>query len=275
MRRENARTSRNMKLILSCLLLKFNVHANTSNQTFNIHPLSISFNPPADAHVSLALISAQSAEKEPSNSRNSFIIALLTFQAIILLMVLQLKGSNKRMKKRLDDIQNKQSHSEMKHLNNNDSKLNEIIHELARIHSNFDAIQMKISQLREQLTQSPAPDLGEHVLSDLAVKNLARLISLKIINEESWREFKQLFSQSFPAYYDFLTKTFKEELTEGDLRLIMLLKLQYDYNEMGECLGISCESARIAVYRLKKKFAFNGNASELNQMFLNRFKTQQ
>ncbi len=87
---------------------------------------------------------------------------------------------------------------------------------------------------------------------------LERIKKVRIINEENWMEFQQLFVQIYPDYYNFLHENFYRYLTEGEFRMILLLKLNFSNKEISLCLGITMETSRVAIYRLRKKLSAKG-----------------
>jgi DNA-binding CsgD family transcriptional regulator len=73
-----------------------------------------------------------------------------------------------------------------------------------------------------------------------------------ILTPEHWHEFKILFDNSYPGYYNRLTLKFNN-LTEGEARLMCLLKLNLTDNEMSNILGVNKNSVQQTRSRLKKK----------------------
>lgn len=93
-------------------------------------------------------------------------------------------------------------------------------------------------------------------LHDVAEKEkqekLEMLYQLKILTDDDWRQYQQLFRQVHPNFLSNLTDKYKD-LTEGDKRFLMLLKLGMDPKQMAQILGVSQSSIRVSRHRLKKK----------------------
>ena len=106
--------------------------------------------------------------------------------------------------------------------------------------------EVRISISRE-LPQNSDRDLG-----GIDASKMNRMITNKILTKEDWEEFKLLFHQVYPNFIS-LIKSSYPSLTAGDTRLLVLMKIGLDYSEMGRLLGISSESVRMSVYRLRKK----------------------
>jgi DNA-binding CsgD family transcriptional regulator len=83
-------------------------------------------------------------------------------------------------------------------------------------------------------------------------KSKNELLSRKILTTEDWAKFKSLFSQQFESFHNHV-RTNYPKLTESELRMLMLLKLNHSSNEISDILGISVSSVMTTRYRLRKK----------------------
>ena len=83
-------------------------------------------------------------------------------------------------------------------------------------------------------------------------EELGKLLSLKIISDKDWDDFKAHFENVFPGFIMKLRNT-HSNLTAGEQRLFLLTKLKFDSKEIANILGISMDSVRKSRYRLKKK----------------------
>lgn len=88
--------------------------------------------------------------------------------------------------------------------------------------------------------------------SEEQVEYYEKMRQMKILTDDDWYKFKELFESVHPSMKTFLIDN-SISLTEGELRILMLFKLKYDRRHMGDMLGIGSESIRKAIYRLKKK----------------------
>lgn len=90
--------------------------------------------------------------------------------------------------------------------------------------------------------------------ADLAKKiaGLNRIVENSYQLDREWEDFKIQFENVHPNFF----KNLKEqcpELTNGDLKLCALLKLNMNMKEAAKVLGISPESVKTSRYRLRKK----------------------
>ncbi len=70
--------------------------------------------------------------------------------------------------------------------------------------------------------------------------------------DQDWEDFKLRFENVHKGFFDKLHKKFPS-LTNNDLRLSVLVKMNFSIKELSEMFGISPESVKTARYRLKKK----------------------
>jgi DNA-binding NarL/FixJ family response regulator len=106
-----------------------------------------------------------------------------------------------------------------------------------------------ISEIREEL--STIRDFHNSNLNT-EIDIISELLTARILTEENWTDFKQKFKEVYP---DFITKTKVKfgKLTDTEIRLACLIKLNISNNDIGSMLGISPESVIKSKYRFKKK----------------------
>lgn len=83
-----------------------------------------------------------------------------------------------------------------------------------------------------------------------------RLQSFTLLTEEDWIEFKRLFEKCFPGFFDYFHKQFTD-ITNAEIRLAALIKLDLENLEMSKTLGISPDSVRKTNLRLRKKLGIS------------------
>ena len=69
---------------------------------------------------------------------------------------------------------------------------------------------------------------------------------------DTWKEFEARFVSVNKTFYEKLTRQFPR-LTQGDLKLCALVKLNFSSKEMAKLMGISVESVHTTRHRLRKK----------------------
>ncbi len=83
------------------------------------------------------------------------------------------------------------------------------------------------------------------------------LLKMKILTNEDWETFKSLFEEVNEGYIQSLQLEYPD-LTEGDKRQFLLMKLGFDKNTTAEMMGISVTGAKRARQRLSKKLGLVG-----------------
>ena len=83
-------------------------------------------------------------------------------------------------------------------------------------------------------------------------QNLQELLQRTILTEQDWAQFRALFEKVHP---DFIQeqKTLYPEITQAELRYLVLEKLQLNTQEMAQMLGVSDGTIRQTRFRLRKK----------------------
>jgi tetratricopeptide (TPR) repeat protein/DNA-binding CsgD family transcriptional regulator len=106
-----------------------------------------------------------------------------------------------------------------------------------------------VEKLENQLATIEVKD------NDAEAKRAARLTELrqmKILTEEDWRTFRQHFESVYRGFLDRLVDQYPD-LTKGERRMFVLVKLNLSTSEIADILGISSDSVKKARYRLRKK----------------------
>lgn len=88
-----------------------------------------------------------------------------------------------------------------------------------------------------------------------------KLQQFTLLTNDDWIAFKRLFDKIYPKFFPLLLEKNKD-LSNAEIRLSALLKLNLETAEIAGVLGISIDSVRKASLRLRKKFNFQ-NSDEL------------
>ena len=88
---------------------------------------------------------------------------------------------------------------------------------------------------------------------DLKPNELKKIVrSISVSNDHNWKEFETRFVAVNKGFYENMKNKFPK-LSQKDLKLCALIKLNFSCKEMAKLLGISVESAHTSRYRLRKK----------------------
>ncbi|WP_373707486.1 tetratricopeptide repeat protein [Kaistella sp.] len=78
------------------------------------------------------------------------------------------------------------------------------------------------------------------------------LLQSHLMTEENWRNFKNEFQREHLEFYDSLIENFPE-ITDSNLRIILLQKLGFTNSEISGLLGITIDAVKKSKQRLKRK----------------------
>lgn len=78
------------------------------------------------------------------------------------------------------------------------------------------------------------------------------LLEQKIFTDDGWDKFKKRFAAIYPDFFSRI-KQHSVPITEAEVRILVLMRLKLNGNEMASILGISPQSVRVCKMRLKKK----------------------
>lgn len=82
------------------------------------------------------------------------------------------------------------------------------------------------------------------------------LMEQKIFTDDGWNKFKKRFAEIYPDFFVKITHH-NIYITEAEIRLLVLMRLKLNGNDMANILGISPQSVRVCKMRLKKKLQVN------------------
>jgi DNA-directed RNA polymerase specialized sigma24 family protein len=83
-------------------------------------------------------------------------------------------------------------------------------------------------------------------------EELKVLLQSHLITEEKWQEFKLLIVKEFPNLLQDIQSRFPD-ITESNLRVIVLMKLGLNNKEVANVLGVTPDAIKKSMQRLKKK----------------------
>lgn len=126
--------------------------------------------------------------------------------------------------------------------------------------------------IKEQKVQSLLQTLKNLTTDDTLNVQGKRVIDidpykLRILTSDDWLNFKSIFESNFPGFINALRNRYPN-LSEGEERLFLLIKLNLSNTEIKNILGISEEGVKKAKFRLKKRIELTKGQS-LDDFILN------
>ncbi|MGF6850237.1 tetratricopeptide (TPR) repeat protein [Chitinophaga sp. W3I9] len=115
----------------------------------------------------------------------------------------------------------------------------------------LDVIQRNqfLDELRNTLSEMVQEDKRDQKKQ---LQQLVLKINQTVNHEKQWKEFTGIFEQVHQVFFDKLN-ALHSDLTNNDIKLLALHKMNMDSKDMATILGISPDSLRVARYRLRKK----------------------
>jgi len=114
----------------------------------------------------------------------------------------------------------------------------------------------QIKDLQQELDNIPFKDEQEKE----SIEKIIQLHNSRILTDEDWKSFRLIFEQIHPHFIKNLMSK-NTSISQGDLKLATLIKLNLSNPEISSILGISAESVRKNKYRFRKKINFNDDES--------------
>jgi hypothetical protein len=169
------------------------------------------------------------------------LIAVTILSVIVFIWILRLNIRKRRREKELSDLRRQQVQQE---LEVTESQLRGMLSNLMEKNSMIETLTAEIEQFNQGDNQQ---------YSEERMKMLDKLQSFTLLTDDDWLEFKNLFEKLNPNFFTKVLK-YSPDLTNAELRLITLIKLNLSNLEMSRTLGISPDSVRKTGLRLRKKW---------------------
>lgn len=171
-------------------------------------------------------------KQKAENEKWFFLISLMGALALAIAIVYGLRQKMKRNKIQREKLNGDLAFKE-KELTT---------HALHLAHKNEVLLDLK-SQLKELKSNSP---------NSRSYQKVINTINLDINNDSNWQQFRNYFED---VHKDFNSKVMQSypEVSNNDLRLMSLLKMNLSSKEIANILNISIEGVKKARYRLRKK----------------------
>lgn len=186
-------------------------------------------------------------------SANRWLTLALVLFAVIVITLLVIDGQRRkiRQEQQLHQTREELTNSELINTKNeldyNRNKLAIYMESLIRKNDAVQDLEERIKGFNEG-RNNDAPEARE-LFTELA--------DSRILTDEDWIQFKELFDKAYSGFTERLLVRFPN-LTDAEQRLILLTKLELSTKEMANILGVSPDSVKKGRYRLKRKIGLEG-----------------
>ncbi|MFK7952460.1 MAG: tetratricopeptide repeat protein [Ekhidna sp.] len=100
----------------------------------------------------------------------------------------------------------------------------------------------------QKIKKKPSEDIKSDLLG------VERIVKRHLQVDRDWEDFKLRFENLHSGFFDKLLSR-NSSLTNNDLKLSVLVKMNFSIKEIADMMGISAESVKTSRYRLKKKLS--------------------
>lgn len=192
--------------------------------------------------------------KEKKEKDEWIIITLFAFLGTVVIAFTMIVYQVVKRKKRDKEIMYLQQLRVEEELKNTEKQVHEILHNLSEKNQLIEELNGEIESIQEK-QQNQDNQIETNKLSE-------RLQSFVLLTEDDWIVFKKLFEKLNPGFFDYFTMNYPD-LTNAEIRLAALIKLNLSNIEMARTLGISIDSVRKTNLRLRKRLNIDEQADLL------------
>ncbi|MBF8455697.1 tetratricopeptide repeat protein [Kaistella sp. G5-32] len=190
------------------------------------------------------------ASTESELSKQSFIKNLIFVASGLLILLILFIIFNAKSREKLRQIQNDNKIKEYEKTKaSNERKL---AFASKTLDSQIDFLKEKNIQIQKLHLEIDKIKKSEVFSDDQDQRKLDNLLQSHLMTEENWRNFKNEFQREHSGFYDHLIQNFPE-ITDSNLRIILLQKLGFTNTEISGLLGITVDAVKKSKQRLKRK----------------------
>lgn len=173
--------------------------------------------------------------------------AIIAFFAILIALLIYF-NFKKRLKKRQLDYTQKVTSLENDKVEM-EKRLSEAHEDLSTQIEYLKNKNVQIKKLKSEIIT--VKESSSHYLEEKRGK-LNALLESHLMTESNWHIFKREFEKEHPDFYQMLLFEYKE-ITDSNMRILLLQKLNFSNTEIAELLGVTTEAIKKSKQRLRKK----------------------
>ncbi|WP_375559210.1 tetratricopeptide repeat protein [Bernardetia sp. OM2101] len=198
--------------------------------------------------------------EQATKTRNILFLIIAIITTIVLLLILQLQKTRyKRDIATKEREKENQKQIQLLELREKELQIQQYKEQLHRHTHNLLQKNLVLSELREELNSLKEFEDEEQKYKK---QKIEELINGRILTEEDWQNYKQIFSNVYPRFFEKLKNDFPK-ISKAEKRIATLLKLGLSQYDMATILGISEESARKGKYRLRQRLGVESDEATI------------
>lgn len=169
-------------------------------------------------------------DKRLKTTQRNFLIVIVLILMAVAIYIFYLQRKRFKQKRLIHEMQLQHNQKEL-------AMATEQLNEFAKTISEKNRL---VDELEKKLGSSPD------------IEMISRLRESTILTDEEWDHFRKLFEQVHKGYMIRLKEKLPD-LTQAEIRFMVLAKLKFNNKEMANALNISSQAIRTTWYRLRKK----------------------
>jgi DNA-binding CsgD family transcriptional regulator len=184
-------------------------------------------------------------QKQRNKELSYLLLLILGLVSLVALVVYYKKQLNKRKEANLL-LQQENSRRKLE-LEEANAFINQIKHGIVEKNKIIEELNEQIENLADITISSE--------MKEQKLEQLDQLKTSVVLTEDDWTQFKRTFEKLYPSFIPSLMKI-NPSLTNAEIRLATLMKLNLSTSEISNTLGISADSVRKTNLRLRNKLEF-------------------
>lgn len=196
----------------------------------------------------LAQIGVLNAERKLERQQRNFLLLAIGLSGIIGFMVFNRYRLKLKKDKEISEKEHQLLQSEALRMQNNlenaQQQLDQYIENIREKNRLIDGLREEFDRIEQQ--SAPKDEQAEHL------EYIRQLSDASLLTDDEWERFKTLFEKVHKGFFVGI-RTQLPDITEAELRLLALIKLNIPNKQIAHMLGISPSSVHTARYRLRKK----------------------
>ncbi len=202
--------------------------------------------------LNLSLETERNKLKQASLVRNVIILMSILVLLTLLFIII---AHRRRNKLRLTNYENRVMKLQLEKVTS-ENKLNETRKTLSAYRDYLGEKNTQIEKLRREIKQTRNSPLS--VIESRKGK-LEELLKSHLMSESNWQNFKEVFVQEEPAFYQSIIENL-DGLTDSNLRILFLQKMGFNNPRIAQILGITVDAVKKNKQRMRKKYGESYNS---------------
>ncbi len=218
--------------------------------SYQVHEMKMKYDKEKNEQAILLL----NQEKE---LRDTYIVSLSILIIVLSISAVIIGISFRNTRKKDKELSESKEALMQAEISNSKLKEKELSAELEKKNMELTSYTMNFIQKGTLMTEllekiDHIDDKGNEKLSS-SLRELRSIIKMNLSSDKDWDDFRKFFENVHPSFINALNKK-RSDLTNAEIRLAALLKMNLNSKQIADVMGISPDSVKTARHRLRNKF---------------------